>query len=271
MLTFSFMETFFFLSLGITFVLILLLIYHFKQRITKTEEKVDMLFDIVQNLVKEVTEHRSEITNIMNRPSIISSNYPFMTSSQTMNMVHDNTENDIIIHDLGENDIIQNFDDVINITCDDDEDDEDDDDDGDDDGDEDEDDDGDEDEDGDGDGDGDGDDENLENYPIILQDLEPIINLEESDFIKIKIEDDVIEETTMDVVSEECLHDEIIENTEVIQYQISDIPSIMDQKHDMEYYKKLSLTALKQEVLSKGLAKDVSKLKKHELLQLMTC
>jgi hypothetical protein len=54
MSAFSMIESFFFLSLGITFVLIILLIYHFKQRITTIEQKSDTMFDIVQNLAKEL-------------------------------------------------------------------------------------------------------------------------------------------------------------------------------------------------------------------------
>ena len=43
------------LSLGITFVLIVLLVYHFKQRLATMEKKCDTMFDIVQNLVKEMS------------------------------------------------------------------------------------------------------------------------------------------------------------------------------------------------------------------------
>lgn len=51
---FNFIESFFLLSLGITFVLIVLLVYHFKQRLSSMEQKCDTMFDIVQNLVKEL-------------------------------------------------------------------------------------------------------------------------------------------------------------------------------------------------------------------------
>lgn len=51
---FNFIESFFLLSLGITFVLIVLLVYHFKQRLGSMEQKCDTMFDIVQNLLKEL-------------------------------------------------------------------------------------------------------------------------------------------------------------------------------------------------------------------------
>jgi hypothetical protein len=56
---FNFIETFFFLSLGITFVLILLLVYHFKQRLTTLENKCDTVYEIITNLVQEVSNIRN--------------------------------------------------------------------------------------------------------------------------------------------------------------------------------------------------------------------
>jgi len=48
------MDTFFFISLGIAFVLILLLVYHFKQRLSATESKCDTMFEIINGLVSEI-------------------------------------------------------------------------------------------------------------------------------------------------------------------------------------------------------------------------
>ena len=67
---FNFIETFFFLSLGITFVLILLLVYHFKQRLTTLENKCDTVFEIISNLVKEVSNVKQMQMMIMQNPSI---------------------------------------------------------------------------------------------------------------------------------------------------------------------------------------------------------
>ena len=52
---FNFIETFFFISLGITFVLILLLVYHFKQRLNSIEQKSNTMFEIINNIVQEIT------------------------------------------------------------------------------------------------------------------------------------------------------------------------------------------------------------------------
>jgi hypothetical protein len=56
---FNFIETFFFLSLGITFVLILLLVYHFKERIGTVEKKSESLLEIINNMVKEMNNLRN--------------------------------------------------------------------------------------------------------------------------------------------------------------------------------------------------------------------
>ena len=61
---FSFMETFFFISLGITFVLIIMLVYHFKQRIIALEQKHDTMFDIVNNIVKQLRTMQTNIQHL---------------------------------------------------------------------------------------------------------------------------------------------------------------------------------------------------------------
>jgi hypothetical protein len=52
---FSFIESFFFLSIGITFILILLLVYHFKQRLGILEQKSETIVSIVNQLTHEMT------------------------------------------------------------------------------------------------------------------------------------------------------------------------------------------------------------------------
>ena len=55
MTSFKFIETFLFLSLGITFALIVTLVYHFKKRMENMETKCDTMFDIVQKLATELS------------------------------------------------------------------------------------------------------------------------------------------------------------------------------------------------------------------------
>jgi len=63
---FNFVETFFFISLAITFVLIMMLVYHFKERLSILEKKTNTMFDIINNIVKEITGIKY---NLANQPS----------------------------------------------------------------------------------------------------------------------------------------------------------------------------------------------------------
>jgi len=56
---FSIIETFFFISLGITILLVALLVYHFKQRVSSLEQKYESLFDIVSNVAKQLSNIQS--------------------------------------------------------------------------------------------------------------------------------------------------------------------------------------------------------------------
>jgi len=62
MSVFNFIETFFFISLGITFGLISLLVYHFRQRIVLLEQKNDTMFEIINNIVSEITNIRNNFS-----------------------------------------------------------------------------------------------------------------------------------------------------------------------------------------------------------------
>lgn len=72
MSVFNFMETFFFISLGITFVLILLLVYHFKQRLSAIEQKSDTMFDIINNVVQEITSVKTFVVANMTQNTVSS-------------------------------------------------------------------------------------------------------------------------------------------------------------------------------------------------------
>lgn len=53
-MTFNLFESFFLMSLGITFALLLILFYHFKERIKFIENKTDNLFSLIQDLAEEL-------------------------------------------------------------------------------------------------------------------------------------------------------------------------------------------------------------------------
>ena len=88
---FNFMETSFIISLGITFVLILLLIYHFKQRLTLTESKQETMFEIINNLAQELNNVKGHVNQLFSRPS---TPYPFNHIGSDVQFTHE---------DVGEN------------------------------------------------------------------------------------------------------------------------------------------------------------------------
>lgn len=85
---FNFMETSFIISLGITFVLILLLIYHFKQRLTASESKQDTMFEIINNLAQELNNVKGHVGQLtmMSRPP---TPYPFSTANSNITFSHE--------------------------------------------------------------------------------------------------------------------------------------------------------------------------------------
>jgi hypothetical protein len=51
---FNYIENFFFISLGVLFILVLLLVYHFKQRMTSVEKKGDTMYELMSSMVNEI-------------------------------------------------------------------------------------------------------------------------------------------------------------------------------------------------------------------------
>ena len=303
MSVFNFLETFFFISLGITFVLILLLVYHFKQRLTSLEQKSDTMFEIINNIVKELgflknvtmTMHPSNLTNMapfLGNKNTLSSTFEYLVHPPTMNEVQlpTDSQNKMTLEEI--------------IECDDDNDDDDDDDD-----------------DGDDDGDDDSDDDSDcsimytgEDFDIVYDDIDY-----SKDILKIVVsdnEDDDNNENNIKIVnintpelninevinikdfenldkdSQEKLTDlgelephidvqeipepvqsgtlENVQETTIdeLENQINDKP-ILGVAHNNEIYRKMNIQDLKSLVVSKGITQDASKMKKNELLKLL--
>jgi hypothetical protein len=106
---FNFIETFFFISLGVTILLVALLVYHFKQRINSLEQRYDTLFDIVNSVVKQL---RNIQNNSMQTPQtyLAETIHPHVSSSYTTTPNYTNivysTQNDNT--DPNENNFILN-------------------------------------------------------------------------------------------------------------------------------------------------------------------
>jgi hypothetical protein len=239
---FNFIETFFFISLGITFVLILLLVYHFKQRLSTLEQKCDTMFEIINNLVQEVTIVRS-VTNRMIQGMAFSGPMPNITQEQ-MPIQHIHLAKEVEVEE------------EENESDDDDEDasDEDDEDESEDDEDE--------------------DDEvasevhaneiedNEKSLFILEKPIEIIETIEIVETIVGENLDNIVEQIEMTKEDNTGNIDEVIENLE----EIIDTNSEPIESTD---YKNMNIQTLKTLAVSKGLVTNASKLKKNELLKLL--
>ena len=287
------LESFFILSLGITFVLVLFLVYHFKQRLAILENKCDTTFEIINNVVSELGNIRGAF-RVGGAPAQVHSHVPPPTRPENVKI------NVAISDDEHE---VSDFDD---------DDDSDDDSDGDGDGDdeessEDEEDSDDDEESGDEDNGANnveesGEDE--ENYDCghgahdVEESGDNDVNInsaqnDDSNTIRIinldnQQEFDIIE-TVEDLNVENGNRDDQadddgshIENMEEIELHVEKLPtgerhlddssitsSVAESKNNSHIYKKMTLPVLKAYVIEKGLASDPSKMKKQDLIHLI--
>jgi hypothetical protein len=259
---FNYIDTFFFISLGITFILILLLVFHFKQRVADLEEKTTTMFEIINNIVKELNSTK-ELCCLANtiRPSV--EKIPIDLCCAPINREGSKPEK-IIVSDP-ENEL---SDDESEYDSEDEDEDEEDDD-------EDE-----EDED-----DEDDEDElpallNISEEVITGDDNVKIITVEIGDTIEVgetlevsEIENSEEEkpEEIVNLEASEELHVEKLETdtpeeTLATEEPIVELPAVETSK---EIYRKMTLQALKSLVITKGLCSDPSKMKKNDLLKLL--
>jgi hypothetical protein len=266
---FNFIETFFFLSLGITFVLILLLVYHFKQRLTTLENKCDTVYEIITNLVQEV----SNIRNIQIE-QFTNNNNGYINHTIVPSFHNTEINGKIKVSDEGFDDSDQDD----NNNDEDDENDGEDDDGEDDDG---EDDDGEDDEDVDS-NDEDEDESNIK--PLIIVE-EPFSN-SQIKVINVNIGDEIISEIIEADINSENLDDDENNKLEPFELQEEEDPILVEKLEETsalennelditskqsakDVYVKMSVLELKALVITKGLTSDPSKKKKHELLKML--
>jgi len=300
---FSFIETFFFVSLGITILLIALLVYHFKQRVSSLEQRHDAMFELVTNIVKQIRSMQTNIDTMHKTPyeNVHLGNISYYTSpetiqSQTIRYGSQPVETVKIVDDINvptavysddsdsgsddESEVDIHESDVDSVDS------------------------GDSNNDSDNDSDEDSQDIAKYNSTNTMDDNNTqstesikIINLlvdeynkdvisissddevelceEESDSSSeielIPIQDDVHDYTQLPIAENEIHHAEpvvvikIEKNTQPIE-----TPVIVPEKNTLnDLYKKMTLANLKATVISKGLCSDPSKMKKQELLNLL--
>jgi hypothetical protein len=245
---FNFIETFFFISLGITFVLISLLVYHFRQRIIVLESKNDTMFEIINNIVKELTNVRNSIlymnpdsARLIETCNLSKNQFEYTDTQFDDEDAKDSQIEHYIVEDVNEDE---------------DEDDEDE------------------------------DDEDEDDTQKIVVSLEPEeiqleqpvkvinVNIESTDLEIEEINDlgiddnhSLEEEQTVDIdVNAETIIVHKILN-ELQQNADEDIT--IEESKQKDVYKNMTTNQLKQLVITKGLSTNPSKLKKNELLQLL--
>lgn len=243
---FNIIETFFFLSLAITFVLILLLVNHFKQRINMLEQKCDTTFEIINNVLHEMGNMKN---------AIYMASMPTMQTQPSMY---------VIPHTKSSPEIVTNVEDAADkiVVSDEDSDGDDGDSDGDtDDGDD------------ENDSDGDTDDESEDDIKI------KIVNVDIQDKI---IVEDIMEDELMEDGIEGDLEEMITEISEIPVIKVDKIDSVDEiedvtyeggistsQENQRDFYNKMTVQELKKVVITKGFSSDVGKLKKNDLLKLL--
>jgi hypothetical protein len=276
---FSIIETFFFISLGITIILVALLVYHFKQRVSALEQKYESLFDIVTGVVKQLSNIQSVAPQpqFMGQPGGI---YPPWISPEHLGNVNVSTE---YPHQMFSGEHVQynmQEESRINYSVEESEEEEE----------EDSDDESGDDEDSD---DESGDDESQpEEAKVIVSDDEdesqagvkiinlhmdePSIHIEDFNPISLDETDELYELPTQDVQMDYSASLEQEEETPIVVKKMEDSLQeqpestfVIEKASSSDLYKKMTLSNLKATVISKGLCSDPSKMKKNELLKLL--
>jgi hypothetical protein len=273
---FNYIDTFFFISLGITFILILLLVFHFKQQIVSLEHKNDTMFEIINNIVKEITYIKSAIFSqpyyqVNDKDEII---------NLTANEIHSkqNVENDKIIvsdHDSNDEDSDNDYDEDSDSDSEDDE------------------------------TDSECDANSETDSDVVIEDENElrntdsvkVINVEFGDSIEVsdiaqELNDNNYEVDEVDEINSEeniptlvqeiehiivekiHIEDNHLENNETSETNEETTQTAQSQQNEQnenikDVYRKMTLIQLKALVISKGLTSDSSKMRKPELLKLL--
>jgi hypothetical protein len=246
---FNYIDTFFFISLGITFILILLLVFHFKQRVADLEEKNATMFEIINNIVKEVSSVKENcclVNTIRPHEEKIPVDFcclPTISRPKTEKIVVSDAESDddysesaddesLYSDDEDDEDSSKNVPELLNIL----------------------------------------DDANLEenSIKIINVEITETIDVFESENVSENNDDDRIEEVVNLADPEEIQIEKLESDTNqeslVLEGPALDSQSVETSK---DIYRKMTLQALKTLVITKGLHTDPSKMKKNELLRLL--
>jgi hypothetical protein len=230
---FNFMETLFVFSLGITFLLLLLLIYHFKQRLSAVEQKHDVLLEILNTVVQETHTIKAVLATVWRPP----------TPDAPTKVEDEELVDDLDVEQVSEDDDDVSVDNEL-LSEDDDEDDEievkel---------------------------------EEEEEQEPrlsVVLKNLEEVVpetaNLEEVVPETTNLEE-VVPETT-NLLDKVPVTETVASVEEEIKANVLDL---LESDGDLDDVQRMKLPALRELAVQRGLVADASKMKKPELLELL--
>ncbi len=234
------LESMFFILFGITFLFILLLIYHFKNKISVLEKNVDTMFEILNNVVGDLTKLKSYEEPSDNLQYPVSGGFSQMTPSG---------QDEIEIIETSDKEEEEYEDDDEEISDDES-------------GEEDDEEESEEESDEEEDSEEETEEENVKTISVVLDDKIDDSHIEVEEILEEPIEE---QETSVPELNE-------IEELNVEKLDTEETQSLEAQPKTeelMDNYKKMHIQNLKKLVVSKGLATDVSKMKKVELLGLL--
>jgi hypothetical protein len=258
----KFFDSLIFFSLIITFALILLLVYYFKQRISALEQRSDSLFDIINTLVKQMQlmQAAPQYLGEKSTPENTSIRaYENTTSYLPQHLVCSPVSENIY---LTENIYLEKTEDESLDETESDEDD--------------------------GDtNDSESDSESDYHLESESEQDEPLPKVETTKIIHVDLPETTLESIPSSSMDEiESLGDDEIQIPEDIILDTTEIPIVVNKMEDessplkdpsdedkessSDHYKKWGLPALRTLVISKGLVSDASKLKKNEILKLLS-
>jgi hypothetical protein len=230
-------------TLGALFVLLALLIYHYKRQLNKLESKYDTMFEIINSLVKEVYKCKSEISEsrmdrIQSVPNKTTPAYMLDHLVAGLPFSHNNIVND------------SDSEEGSSIEGDDDEDDNDD--------------------------DSDSESEQEPEYKQIYMAVEPEpiqepVEEEKQEYKQIFLTSEPEKEPeTIDVVLTDLDVEEVVPPLapKAVEEDNDDIISVLTSER-RKPYSKMNMQELKQEVVFKGITTDISKMKKQDIVQLL--
>lgn len=267
---FSMLESVFFVTLGISCVLLMLLIYHFKQRLTKLEQSSEMMFELLNNIVGELSGIKQTFIVEPNQPTV---DYPMtMQFSDKIPVVFsDNESEGNSLPELTHNndgtysDVENSDDDNSDIDTDSAEENDSDDDNS--------------DNDTDSDEESDSDDESnlkeeTQEVKVVSVDMDNSNEMEASSESIDNSEELLIESLDEPEVQPAEIDTEEIEKIHVNKLDTTDDLEETDSQqssssNSIDIYRKMNVPSLKSLVIEKGLSSDPSKMKKNELIALL--